>query len=268
MAWRCWGCRSGAPPAPLASRSRPDWPGTASASCMRRSIASRWSAASCAPRTRDTLRLSAHRDRPPRRRDRHPRCLGPVQRDHGDLERDDRRADTARPGALPGAAGSSRRRRGAGRQLPERGLRVRALARPRATPTRHARPCDADLRHPRVLAGAPRHRRAGRVPRLQRLFAERGITALTGVAIARVDHAGVHLQDGRTVPAAYSMIIPPFTGTTGIWTSPGLSDAHGFVPVDAAYRHPHYPEIYAAGWRQPHRPCWRACPRRATSRRP
>ncbi len=80
-----------------------------------------------------------------------------------------------------------------------------------------------------------------------RLFAARGITTITGAAIARVDRTGVQLQGGRTVPAAYTMLIPPFTGATGIWQSPGLTDEHGFIPVDAGYRHLRYPQIYAAG---------------------
>lgn len=83
--------------------------------------------------------------------------------------------------------------------------------------------------------------------RLERLFARRHIVALTGAEIARVDRTGVHLRDGRVLPAAYTLIMPPFTGVTGIWKSPGLTDEHGFVPVDARYRHGRYPEIYAAG---------------------
>lgn len=82
---------------------------------------------------------------------------------------------------------------------------------------------------------------------VERLFAERGITAITAASIERVDCAGVHLHDGPTLPAQYSMIIPPFTGAIGIWKSPGLTDERGFVPVDATYRHPHHPQVYAAG---------------------
>lgn len=92
--------------------------------------------------------------------------------------------------------------------------------------------------------GAPAARRA-----MERLFRRRGITALTGVGIKRVDRDSVTLCDGRALPAAYTMIIPPFTGVVGIWKSPGLTDERGFVPVDAGagYRHLRYPEIYAAG---------------------
>ncbi len=82
---------------------------------------------------------------------------------------------------------------------------------------------------------------------LERLFTQRHIRMITGASIDRVDHAGVHLRDGQVLPAAYSMIIPPFTGATGIWASPGLTDAQGFVPIDAHYRHARYPAIYAAG---------------------
>jgi sulfide:quinone oxidoreductase len=90
--------------------------------------------------------------------------------------------------------------------------------------------------------GAPAARRV-----LERLFARRHITALTGAAIERVDREGVHLRDGQTLPAAYTMIMPPFSGVVSIGQSPDLTDAQGFVPVDARYRHEHYPEIYAAG---------------------
>jgi sulfide:quinone oxidoreductase len=90
--------------------------------------------------------------------------------------------------------------------------------------------------------GAPAARRV-----LERLFARRHITVLTGAAIERVDREGVHLRDGQTLPAAYTMIMPPFSGVVSIWQSPDLTDAHGFVPVDAQYRHVLYPEIYAVG---------------------
>jgi sulfide:quinone oxidoreductase len=82
---------------------------------------------------------------------------------------------------------------------------------------------------------------------LERLFARHDLTAITGTAIERVDREGVHLRDGRILPTAFTMVIPPFSGVTGIWKSAGLTDEHGFVPVDARCRHAHYPQIYAAG---------------------
>jgi sulfide:quinone oxidoreductase len=90
--------------------------------------------------------------------------------------------------------------------------------------------------------GAPAARRV-----LERLFARRHITTLTGATIERVDREGVHLRDGQTLPAAYTMLMPPFSGVVSVWQSPDLTDAHGFVPVDAQYRHVRYPEIYAVG---------------------
>ena len=82
---------------------------------------------------------------------------------------------------------------------------------------------------------------------LERLFAQRDITAITGTAIELVDREGVHLRDGRVLPTAFTMVIPPFSGVTGIWKSAGLTDEQGFVPVDARFRHVRYPQIYAAG---------------------
>lgn len=87
--------------------------------------------------------------------------------------------------------------------------------------------------------------RARRV--LERLFRQRQITAITGATIERVDADGVHLAGGRTLPAAYTMLLPPASGVAGISHSPLLTDARGFVPVDERYRHVSFPEIYAVG---------------------
>ena len=82
---------------------------------------------------------------------------------------------------------------------------------------------------------------------LERLYAQHDIAVITGTAIELVDREGVHLRDGRILPTAFTMVSPPFSGVTGIWTSVGLTDEQGFVPVDARYRHARYPQIYAAG---------------------
>jgi sulfide:quinone oxidoreductase len=90
--------------------------------------------------------------------------------------------------------------------------------------------------------GVPGIRRA-----LERRFARRKITTLTGATLTHVDRDFAYLRDGTRLPVAYTMIMPAFAGVPGIWHSSGLTDARGRVPVDAQYRHHSYPEIYAVG---------------------
>ncbi len=73
------------------------------------------------------------------------------------------------------------------------------------------------------------------------------IEPITGVATEKVTPGAIHLQDGRTVPFKYAIVIPPFKGVEAIRNSPGLGDERGFVPTNARYQHPTYRSIYAAG---------------------
>lgn len=90
--------------------------------------------------------------------------------------------------------------------------------------------------------GAPAARRV-----MERFFAQRGITTIVDACISAIDRAGVHLSDGRTLPATYTMILPPVAGISSIQQSPELTDEQGFIPVDSAYRHLRWPDIYACG---------------------
>lgn len=51
---------------------------------------------------------------------------------------------------------------------------------------------------------------------------------------------------GQALPFAYAMLIPPFTGVEAVRQS-GLGNARGFIVVDEYFRHPQYPNIFAAG---------------------
>ncbi len=73
------------------------------------------------------------------------------------------------------------------------------------------------------------------------------VDPIVNVALARVTPGEIHLQDGRTVPFKYAIVIPPFKGVAAIRNSPGLGDERGFVPVNARYQHANYGNIYAAG---------------------
>jgi sulfide:quinone oxidoreductase len=82
---------------------------------------------------------------------------------------------------------------------------------------------------------------------LARRFAKRGISVYTSAVIERVDRDAVVLQGGIRLPSTFSLVLPAFSGVPPVWQAWGLTDAHGFVPVDGEYRHRTFPEIFAAG---------------------
>ncbi len=73
------------------------------------------------------------------------------------------------------------------------------------------------------------------------------IEPITNAAFKEVTPGEIHLQDGRTVPFKYAIVIPPFKGVEAIRNSPGIGNERGFVPVNARYQHRTYKNIYAAG---------------------
>lgn len=83
--------------------------------------------------------------------------------------------------------------------------------------------------------------------KLEALFAARDIAFRTGVGVERVQSQEVILTSGERLPAAVSIIMPPFTGDVDIWKSPKLTDQHGFIPVNERYQHVKFPDVYAAG---------------------
>ncbi|MEL7235943.1 MAG: pyridine nucleotide-disulfide oxidoreductase, partial [Chloroflexota bacterium] len=58
---------------------------------------------------------------------------------------------------------------------------------------------------------------------------------------------GVRLSDGEFLPSKYTMVMPRFLGVDAVRNSPGLANAGGWIEVDDGYRHPVYPEVFAAG---------------------
>ena len=74
-----------------------------------------------------------------------------------------------------------------------------------------------------------------------------GIDGLPNTAIKEVREREIELEDGRRLPFAYSMIVPPFTGVDAVREADGLGNAMGFIPVDERYRHPEFEDVYAAG---------------------
>jgi sulfide:quinone oxidoreductase len=84
-------------------------------------------------------------------------------------------------------------------------------------------------------------------PALEKLFEERGIAAISGSTVERVQPDGLVLSDGRTLEASTIVLMPPFSGSVNIWKSAKLTDESGFIPVTDLYRHVDHPDIYAAG---------------------
>ncbi len=79
------------------------------------------------------------------------------------------------------------------------------------------------------------------------LMAERDIEVIDNMRITGVEPDRVLLENGRTVPFGYAMILPSFRGVSFIRDCPGLGDEKGFIPVQATLRHPLYANVYAAG---------------------
>ncbi|HET9102536.1 MAG TPA: FAD-dependent oxidoreductase [Solirubrobacteraceae bacterium] len=84
-------------------------------------------------------------------------------------------------------------------------------------------------------------------PLVEKLFARYGIEGLPNTVIEEVRDGEIALKGGRTLPFAYSMIVPPFAGVDAIAGTEGLANPMGFVPVDAQFRHPDHPDVFAAG---------------------
>lgn len=74
-----------------------------------------------------------------------------------------------------------------------------------------------------------------------------GIEGIPNASIEQVRDGEIELAGGRVLPFAYAMIVPPFTGVDAIRDSEGLANPMGFVPIDARFRHPNHPDVYAAG---------------------
>jgi sulfide:quinone oxidoreductase len=78
-------------------------------------------------------------------------------------------------------------------------------------------------------------------------FDKLGIEGIPSTVISKVGDGKVELEGGRVLPFGYSMIVPPFTGVDAVRQTEGLGNPMGFIPVDDEFRHPGYPEVFAAG---------------------
>jgi sulfide:quinone oxidoreductase len=82
---------------------------------------------------------------------------------------------------------------------------------------------------------------------VERQFERLGIQAITSNVINEVRDGEMQLDDGRVLPFAFSMIVPPFTGVDVVRQTDGLANEAGFIPFDAEFRHPQHEEVFSAG---------------------
>lgn len=79
------------------------------------------------------------------------------------------------------------------------------------------------------------------------MFKQYDINWYTNATVAEVKPESVLLGSGEELPSKFTMIIPRFLGVDAVRNTPGLANANGFIEVDDGYRHPDYPEVFAAG---------------------
>ena len=82
---------------------------------------------------------------------------------------------------------------------------------------------------------------------INRFFDKLGIQGRPNTVIKEARDGEIELDDGTVLPAAYSMIVPPFTGVDAVRNTEGLGNPMGFIPVDEQFRHTQFPDIFAAG---------------------
>lgn len=79
------------------------------------------------------------------------------------------------------------------------------------------------------------------------LLRERNVDVMNNAAITAIDANTITLDDGRTIPHQYAMILPAFRGVKFISDAPGLGNEKGFIPILPTQQHSRFPNIYALG---------------------
>ena len=82
---------------------------------------------------------------------------------------------------------------------------------------------------------------------VERFFERLGIEGLPNTAIKAARDGEIELESGRTLPFAYSMIVPPFTGVDAVRDADGLANPMGFIPVNDQFRHAEHRDVFSAG---------------------
>lgn len=73
------------------------------------------------------------------------------------------------------------------------------------------------------------------------------IEIVDNAAITAIAPDHLTLDDGRTLPQTYAMILPAFRGVQFILNTPDLGNEKGFIPILPTQQHPQFPGIYALG---------------------
>jgi sulfide:quinone oxidoreductase len=81
---------------------------------------------------------------------------------------------------------------------------------------------------------------------LKLFFKYTGIKGTFDVGMREVGPGELVLDNGRTLPFKYAMIVPPFMGADVVKAS-GLGNARGFIEVEDTYQTKMYRNIYAVG---------------------
>lgn len=79
------------------------------------------------------------------------------------------------------------------------------------------------------------------------LLRKHGVEIIADAAITAIAPDHITLDNGRTLPQDYAMILPAFRGVQFILNTPGLGTEKGFIPILPTQQHPQFPEIYALG---------------------
>ena len=86
----------------------------------------------------------------------------------------------------------------------------------------------------------------------------RGFEVVGHAAVAEITPGKIRLADGRSLPFAYSMLLPSFLGVDVLRACETITDAAGFVRVNAFNQSEVYPEVFAAGAAVAGAPCERS----------
>ena len=74
-----------------------------------------------------------------------------------------------------------------------------------------------------------------------------GIEHHTGVSLDCVDEGALVGSDGKKIPFSFAMIVSPFAGQDFLRSTPGLTNAGGFVDVRDTYQTTSWDDVYAVG---------------------
>jgi NADH dehydrogenase FAD-containing subunit len=87
----------------------------------------------------------------------------------------------------------------------------------------------------------------GGVQITERFLEKLGIRTITGASIQTVSPGELVLADGQRLPFAYAMLVPSSLGVGAIRACDAITNAFGFVRVNAFGQTDAYPEVFAAG---------------------